>query len=61
LGTAVVEITAMPHNGCKKFSERFGKDAVKFFNNEEGKRLRMRGVFARVIEPGVVRTGDEVR
>ena len=30
LGSAVIEITDQPHNGCKKFVERFGRDAVIF-------------------------------
>ena len=30
---AVIEITAEPHRGCAKFSERFGVDAVRFVNS----------------------------
>lgn len=60
-GTATIEITAVPHNGCKKFVERFGKDAVIFVNSEIGKRLHLRGVNAKVVRPGVVRVGDVVR
>lgn len=61
VGTAVIEVTAVPHNGCKKFVERFGKDAVVFVNSEVGKQLHMRGVNAKVFRPGVVRVGDVVR
>jgi hypothetical protein len=61
LGSAVIEVTAQPHTGCAKFSQRFGREALRFVNSETGKALRLRGLNARVVVPGVVREGDEVR
>lgn len=61
VGTAVIEITSVPHLGCKKFTSRFGAAATRFVNDKEGKALRMRGVNARVVQPGNVRVGDVVR
>jgi MOSC domain-containing protein YiiM len=61
MGSAVIEITPMPHSGCKKFVERFGAEAVKFVNSPEGKTLRLRGLNAKVVQPGVVYVGDRVR
>jgi len=61
LGSAVIEVTKQPHTGCAKFVERFGLDAVKFVNSDEGKRLHLRGINARVVLPGVIRVGDIVR
>ena len=58
---AVVEVTEKPHNGCAKFRARFGDDAVAFVNSDEGKALRLRGLNARVVVPGRVRSGDPVR
>ena len=58
MGSAIVEVTAVPHTGCKKFIERFGVDAMKFVNSPEGKILNLRGVNARVIQSGSVRTGE---
>jgi MOSC domain-containing protein YiiM len=58
LGTAVVEVTAVPHTGCRKFTDRFGADAVKFANSDIGKGLRLRGIYVKVVEPGTVQTGD---
>ena len=61
LGSAVVEITAPPHTGCGKFASRFGVDAVKFVNSAVGKRLRLRGVNAKVVQAGRIRAGDLVQ
>ena len=58
---AVLEITAAPHLGCGKFSRRFGVDALKLVNSEQGRALRLRGVNARVIDPGRIARGDQVR
>jgi hypothetical protein len=60
LGSAVIEVTKQPHTGCAKFVERFGLEAVKFVNSDEGKRLHLRGINARVVVPGVIRVGDVV-
>jgi hypothetical protein len=59
--SAVVEVTAKPHNGCRKFLDRFGADAVEFVNSAVGKELRLRGLNARVVRGGPVRPGDAVR
>jgi hypothetical protein len=61
VGSAVIEITDVPHTGCGKFSRRFGVDAMKFVNSIEGRKLNLRGVNARIVSGGTVRTGDAVR
>ena len=61
LGSAVIEVTPQPHTGCKKFVARFGLDAMKFVNSPQGRRLRLRGLNARVVRAGRVRVGDAVR
>jgi len=57
----VLEVTAKPHTGCRKFLKRFGTDAVAFVNSEQGRRMRLRGLNSRVVTGGVVRPGDVVR
>jgi MOSC domain-containing protein YiiM len=58
VGATLLEITEVPHKGCKKFAERFGIDATRFVNAREGLRLHLRGIYARIVEPGVVAVGD---
>lgn len=60
IGTAVIEVTEQPHTGCPKFSARFGAAALRFVNVGPGKGLRLRGLNARVVEPGTIRRGDTV-
>ena len=60
IGTAVIEITDTPHNGCASFIERYGRDACVFVNTGEGKRLRLRGIYGRVVQNGRVSVGDPV-
>ena len=61
LGDAVIEVTAIPHNGCKKFTDRFGIDAVKFVNSPIGKELHLRGINAKIIKSGKIKVGDIVK
>jgi MOSC domain-containing protein YiiM len=61
LGSAVIEVTDELHTGCAKFTSRFGPAAIRFVNSSSGRALRMRGMYARVVEPGSVRRGDAIR
>ncbi len=61
LGSAMIEITALPHTGCGKFTARFGSEAARFVNSPDGRALRLRGVNAKVVQPGTVRRGDSIR
>jgi hypothetical protein len=58
IGDAVIEVTKPPHTGCKKFTARFGKDAVLFVNAGKGKKLNFRGINAKVIQSGDIKVGD---
>ena len=61
LGEAVLEVTAAPHTGCAKFAARFGQDALRLTAIDEGRRMRLRGINARVVQAGVISVGDVVR
>ena len=61
LGAALLEVSSDPHTGCKKFNERFGKEALHWINEESGRLRHLRGINCRVIEGGEVRPGDTIR
>ncbi|MGC2235915.1 MAG: hypothetical protein WA584_07120 [Pyrinomonadaceae bacterium] len=61
IGSATIEVTPPPHNGCKKFVARFGLDAMKFVNSPVGKQLHLRGVCAKIVQAGTIRKGDIVK
>jgi hypothetical protein len=56
IGDAVIEVSAKPHTGCAKFSERFGIDAARWINAVKDERRR--GINAMVVSAGTVRQGD---
>ncbi len=60
IGTAVIEITAVKHAACAGFVGHFGQSAAVFVNARKGMSLRLRGVYARVVEDGRVTAGDRV-
>ncbi len=61
IGSAIIEVTSPPHTGCKKFVARFGLDAMMFVNSGIGKQLNLRGINARVVQAGTIRSGDNVQ
>jgi MOSC domain-containing protein YiiM len=61
LGTAIIEVSPQPHTGCNKFAGRFGLDALKFVNSALGKELHLRGINAKVVEPGTIHVGCAVK
>lgn len=58
IGTAVIEVSVKPHNGCAKFAARFGQEAVRWVNRD--KHQRRRGFNAMVVQPGTIATGDTI-
>jgi hypothetical protein len=60
VGDALLEVSAVPHTGCAKFSGRFGVDALRFVSTPEGRKLRLRGMNAKVVRDGTIRLGDRI-
>jgi len=61
VGSAVLEVSPLPHTGCAKFVSRFGVDAMKFVNSAVGKELCLRGINAKVVQAGVVKVGQTAK
>jgi hypothetical protein len=61
VGSAVLEVSALPHTGCHKFVSRFGLDAMKFVNSAVGQQLCLRGINAKVVQAGVVKVGNTAK
>lgn len=60
VGAALLEVTAEPHNGCLKFRQRFGGDALRLTADRRFRELRLRGIYAKVVEQGRVALGDAI-
>ena len=60
LGRALLEVTAKPHNGCRKFAARFGHDALRLVANPQLRHRNLRGIYLSVVEAGEVAVGDAV-
>ena len=59
-GSLTLEVTPMPHTGCRKFRERFGDAALRFVSKPQLRELNLRGVYMRVVESGRISVGDPV-
>jgi len=60
VGAALVEATAKPHDGCAKFRQRFGADALRFVQAPTTRACNLRGVYWKVVEDGEVAVGDPI-
>jgi hypothetical protein len=60
LGSVLLRVTPVPHNGCKKWVQRFGLAAMQLNLDRAYRGLHVRGIYLRVIESGRVQVGDTV-
>jgi len=58
LGQALLEVTPQAHNGCRKWVQRFGLDAMQLNLAPAFRHLRLRGIYFRVLEAGCAHVGD---
>lgn len=61
VGETLVEVTPEPHDGCLKFKQRFGQDALRFVQAKATRDQNRRGIYWKVIEPGEISVGAAIR
>jgi MOSC domain-containing protein YiiM len=61
IGGALLEVTAEPHDGCRKFRQRAGADGLRLTASPRFRPLRLRGIYAKVVRAGEVARGDAIR
>ncbi len=59
-GQALLEVTPEPHNGCIKFRQRFGSDALRMTADPALREHHLRGIYMRVVEAGELAVGDAI-
>lgn len=60
-GTATVEVTLEPHNGCSKFRERFGGATLRLVSRGNFRHFDLRGVYMLVVEDEEIAAGELVQ
>lgn len=60
VGGALLEVTPEPHNGCRKFRQRVGGDALRLTADKALREDHLRGIYLRVVEAGDVTVGDAI-
>ena len=58
LGAALLEVTSKPHDGCLKFRQRFGQDALRL--TADHRDLHLRGIYVKVVQAGEIAVGDPI-
>ncbi|WP_424944514.1 hypothetical protein [Aliiroseovarius crassostreae] len=59
-GSAVLEVSDVPNDGCVKWKLRYGQDAKDWLVLPETLPHRLRGVLCRVVQDGVVTRADHL-
>lgn len=60
IGGARLVVTDKAHTGCKKFRQRFGRDALLLTAHPDWRHRRLRGLFLQVEQEGEVEVGDTI-
>lgn len=60
LGKALLRVTPVAHNGCKKWAQRFGLAPMQLNMSSELRSMRLRGLYLQVVHDGQVAVGDAV-
>jgi len=60
-GDALLQVTPVAHNGCKKWVQRFGLCPMQLNLDPAYRHLHLRGIYLRVVSDGRVRVGDRIQ
>jgi len=60
IGSAMLEVSAIPHEPCASFKDRYGATAAKKVGRANRKGKRGRGVMTRILEAGEIKVGDGI-
>ncbi len=61
VGEARLRVSPKPHNGCAKFHDRFGADALRFVQDSATRHKNLRGIYWQVEDAGRVWVGAPIR
>lgn len=61
LGEAVIEVSTVYNDACSKFAARYGKDVVAWIRAPQNRHLRLRGIFAQIVQSGRVTLRDKIQ
>ena len=61
IGTALLQVSPVAHDGCKKWVQRFGLAPMQMNLEPAYRPLHLRGIYLRVASEGTVRVGDPIR
>lgn len=59
-GEAIIEVSDVYNDACGKFAQRFGPVAFQWIRLPDNRPLRLRGLFARIIQGGIINAGDPI-
>ncbi len=58
IGTALLKVSDVYNGGCKKWIARYGETSFYWFNRDDNRTKRLRGMLCEIITDGVVKKGD---
>jgi len=61
LGEAIIEVSDVYNDACRKFALRYGVDVMEWIREPTYRHLRLRGIFAKIIKSGWVTKHDIIQ
>lgn len=57
-GSAELEVSDYFNSGCKKWSDHYGHQSLKWINLPENRKYRLRGMLCKIVKDGTIHAGD---